>query len=272
VRDVSAAGTRRCRQAKTLDGVDCVESGLDFAPRNPNRNEVRQPSFLSAVKHAARTCAAWRTPTATILGARSRTGSHRQSCNRLNHRLLILAPPRSGLHLVMTAAPAVLAGSSRLAVCPTQRRMLAAAGTLGVTESAHRGARPSPHLLTHRSIPRVEKIFGPGNRFVTAANNSSAAIAPSISRRPTEAIVLAARAIHSGLPLICSLSRARSRRWQLLRHYVPRSARQYRQQLLRNCCIATNNPPRLNSTHRAILIAASLPRRLRFRQLLCSNI
>ena len=45
-----------------------------------------------------------------------------------------------------------------------------------------------------KSIPRVEKIFGPGNRFVTAAKQLvSSDCAIDLPAGPTEAVVLAAR-------------------------------------------------------------------------------
>src|SRR5271156_6291889 len=75
-------------------------------------------------------------------------------------------------------------------------RNSSAASLLGVTEIARVGGAQAIAALAcgTKSIPRVEKIFGPGNRFVTAAKQLvSAECAIDLPAGPTEAIVLAAR-------------------------------------------------------------------------------
>ena len=72
--------------------------------------------------------------------------------------------------------------------------MLAAAKLLGVTEIARIGGAQAIGALAYgtKSVPRVEKIFGPGNRFVTAAKQFvSSDCAIDLPAGPTEAIVLA---------------------------------------------------------------------------------
>ncbi len=67
---------------------------------------------------------------------------------------------------------------------------------LGVTSLARVGGAQAIAALAYgtRSIPRVDKIFGPGNRFVTAAKRLvSADCAIDLLAGPTEAIVFAAR-------------------------------------------------------------------------------
>lgn len=99
--------------------------------------------------------------------------------------------------LVMTAVPARVAGvSCIIAVCPRPNpELLATASVLGVEEIARVGGAQAIAALAYgtKSIPRVEKIFGPGNKYVTAAKQLvSSDCAIDLPAGPTEAIVLAA--------------------------------------------------------------------------------
>jgi histidinol dehydrogenase len=74
--------------------------------------------------------------------------------------------------------------------------LLAAAARLGIKRVARIGGAQAIAALAYgtRSIPRVDKIFGPGNRFVTAAKKLvSADCAIDMLAGPTEAIVFARR-------------------------------------------------------------------------------
>src|SRR5258708_23890287 len=100
--------------------------------------------------------------------------------------------------LIMTVVPAKVAGVGPIVVdCPRHSsELLAAAGLLGITEIARIGGAQAIGALAYGTtrVPRVEKIFGPGNRFVTAAKllvSSDCAI--DLPAGPTEAIVLARR-------------------------------------------------------------------------------
>ena len=100
--------------------------------------------------------------------------------------------------LVMTAVPAQVAGAKRIvAVCSRpNNELLAAAGILGVNEVARIGGAQAVAALAYgtKTIPRVDKIFGPGNRFVTAAKQLvSHDCAIDLPAGPTEAIVIAWR-------------------------------------------------------------------------------
>jgi histidinol dehydrogenase len=99
--------------------------------------------------------------------------------------------------LVMTAVPAKVAGVSRIiAVCPRPNpELLATASLLGVEKIARVGGAQAIAGLAYgtKSIPRVEKIFGPGNKYVTAAKQLvSSDCAIDLPAGPTETIVLAA--------------------------------------------------------------------------------
>jgi len=99
--------------------------------------------------------------------------------------------------LLMTAIPAQVAGVPRIVVaCPRPNAaLLAAAEMLGLDEIAHIGGAQAIAALAYgtRSVPRVEKIFGPGNRFVTAAKRLvSADCAIDLLAGPTELLIVAA--------------------------------------------------------------------------------
>jgi histidinol dehydrogenase len=100
--------------------------------------------------------------------------------------------------LLMTVIPAQVAGVRRIVVVSPQPgpALLAVAEMLGVESVARVGGAQAIAALAYgtRSIPRVDKIFGPGNRFVTAAKRLvSADCAIDLVAGPTEAIVFAAR-------------------------------------------------------------------------------
>ncbi len=98
--------------------------------------------------------------------------------------------------LLMTVAPAREAGVRNIVVVSPQpgAALLAAAERLGVRSVARVGGAQAIAALAYgtKLIPRVDKIFGPGNRFVTAAKRLvSADCAIDMLAGPTEAIVLA---------------------------------------------------------------------------------
>jgi len=98
--------------------------------------------------------------------------------------------------MVMTVVPAQVAGVRHIQVaCPRPNTaLLAAAGVLGVTRIARMGGAQAIAALAYgtKRVARVEKIFGPGNRFVTAAKQLvSSDCAIDLPAGPTEAIVLA---------------------------------------------------------------------------------
>src|SRR5580692_7589102 len=99
--------------------------------------------------------------------------------------------------LLMTVIPAREAGVRKIIVASPQPgpALLAAAERLGVQSVARVGGAQAIAALAYgtRSIPRVDKIFGPGNRYVTAAKRLvSADCAIDLLAGPTEAVVFAA--------------------------------------------------------------------------------
>jgi histidinol dehydrogenase len=97
--------------------------------------------------------------------------------------------------LLMTVIPAQVAGVKRIEVVSPNpnAELLAAAAMLGVTNIARIGGAQAIAALAYgtKSIAAVDKIFGPGNRFVTAAKQFvSGDCAIDLPAGPTEAIVL----------------------------------------------------------------------------------
>jgi histidinol dehydrogenase len=100
--------------------------------------------------------------------------------------------------LLMTVIPAQEAGVKRIIVVSPQpgAALLAAADELGIRAVARIGGAQAIAALAYgtQSIPRVDKICGPGNRYVTAAKQIvSSDCAIDMLAGPTEAVVLAAR-------------------------------------------------------------------------------
>ncbi len=100
--------------------------------------------------------------------------------------------------LVMTVVPAKVAGVPNVvAVCPKPNlELLATAGMLGIERIARIGGAQAIAAMAYgtKSVQRVDKIFGPGNKYVTAAKQIvSNDCAIDLPAGPTEAIVFAER-------------------------------------------------------------------------------
>ncbi len=188
---------------KKLDHLDLASDGV-WIPRKEIHSAGKRVSsdFLSAIKRAAnnvRSIAEKQLPRPwsieTERGVRiSQHISPIESigCYIPGGRFSLVST------LIMTVVPAIVAGVSRIiAVCPKPNpELLAAAGILGITEIARIGGAQAIAALAYgtKSIPRVEKIFGPGNKYVTAAKQLvSSDCAIDLPAGPTEAIVFAAR-------------------------------------------------------------------------------
>jgi histidinol dehydrogenase len=188
--------------AKKLDDVDLARAGVWVSRREVRAAERRVSSdFVNAIKKAAknvRGVAEKQLPRSwTIVVEPGVKISQRVSpiecigCYIPGGRFSLVST------LVMTAVPAKVAGVSRIvAVCPKPNsELLAAANILGIEEIAHVGGAQAIAALAYgtKSIPRVDKIFGPGNKYVTAAKQLvSGDCAIDLPAGPTEAIVLAA--------------------------------------------------------------------------------
>lgn len=189
--------------AKKLDGVDVKRDGVWISQKEMRaERESADGRLLRAVEHAARNVCVvaekqlpreW----AVTVEPGIRIG---QIVRPIENIGCYIPGGRFALPstLVMTVVPARVAGVKRIiVVCPRPNKdLLAAASLLGVSHIARVGGAQAIGALAYgtKSIPRVEKIFGPGNRFVTAAKQIvSGDCAIDLPAGPTEAIVLAAR-------------------------------------------------------------------------------
>jgi histidinol dehydrogenase len=103
--------------------------------------------------------------------------------------------------LLMTAIPAIVAGVARVCVVSPNPRseLLAVAHELGIKEFYRVGGAQVIAALAYgtESIPRVDKIVGPGNNYVTTAKRLVASDCPiDMLAGPTEVVVVS----HKGLP------------------------------------------------------------------------
>jgi histidinol dehydrogenase len=189
--------------AKKFDGVDLARTGLWISQTEINaaRRKVSH-DFLRAIRHAVaniRQVAEKQLPQEWI------------TCLDRDHGICvsqIVRPIESvGCYipggrfalvstLLMTVIPAQIAGVKHITVvCPKPNdELLAAAHLLGISHILRVGGAQAIAALAYgtKNIYRVDKIFGPGNRFVTAAKQLvSSDCAIDLPAGPTEAIVLA---------------------------------------------------------------------------------
>ena len=202
IADVQRRGDRALTDwSKKLDGTDLKKSGLWIAPKEMAAARRRvDHGFLIAVEHAARNVrrvAERQLPRDWRLRV-ERGVEIRQLVHPLDSIGCYIPGGRFALlsTLVMTAVPAQVVGVKRIiAVCPRPNdALLATADLLGIKEFARIGGAQAIAALAYGTseIAAVEKICGPGNRFVTAAKQIvSADCAIDMPAGPTEAVVLA---------------------------------------------------------------------------------
>src|SRR5262245_46805979 len=188
---------------KRLDGFDQTPKTLWIS-----QNEIREAQrrvrreFFRAIRQAAqniRFVAERQLPKPWSLGVEAGVRI-RQLVRPIESVGCYVPGGRSSLvsTLLMTAIPAKVAGVGRIVVaCPKPNdEILAAADFLGLREIARIGGAQAVAALAYGtdSVPRVEKICGPGNKYVTAAKQLvSTDCAIDLPAGPTEAIVLADR-------------------------------------------------------------------------------
>ena len=189
--------------ARKLDGIELTRAGTWISQREINaaRKQV-SAEFISAVRHAAKNiqCVAEKQlPRGWSLAVEAGV-TISQLVRPIESIGCYIPGGRFALvsTLLMTVVPAQVAGVKLIAVvCPRPNpELLAAASLLGIPRIARIGGAQAVAALAYgtKNISRVDKIFGPGNRFVTAAKQLvSSDCAIDLPAGPTEAIVLAAR-------------------------------------------------------------------------------
>jgi histidinol dehydrogenase len=187
--------------SRQLDRLDVRGQRIWITPREIAATAKRvDRTFLRAVEHAAanvRRVALKQLPVEWSLQVES--GVHIAQIVRPIDAIGCYIPGgRFSLFstLLMTVVPAQVAGVPRIVVvCPRANdELLAAAHLLGITHIARIGGAQAVAALAYgtRRIAPVEKIFGPGNRYVTAAKQQvSSDCAIDLPAGPTEAVVLA---------------------------------------------------------------------------------
>src|SRR5208283_2142616 len=204
VSDVRARGDRAVEQwTRKLDRVDIANTGIWVSAEEiAAAQKAVRPEFLGAAKHAARNVRAvaerqkprdWKMEVerGVTVGQMVRP-LESIGCYIPGGRFALIST------LIMTVVPAQVAGVQEIvAACPHPNdELLATAGYLGITRMARVGGAQAIAAMAYgtKNIPRVQKIFGPGNRFVTAAKQIvSAHCAIDLPAGPTEAVVLANR-------------------------------------------------------------------------------
>jgi len=185
--------------AKKLDGIDLRRESL-WIPESEIRAARRQVTvdFVRAVEHAARNVrrvAEQQLPKPWTIEVESGV-----KISQVVHPIESIGCYIPGGQfslvstLIMTVVPAKVAGAPKIeVVCPRPNAaLLSAAAILGIKRVARVGGAQAIAALAYgtKSIPRVEKIFGPGNKYVTAAKQLvSSDCAIDLPAGPTEAIV-----------------------------------------------------------------------------------
>jgi histidinol dehydrogenase len=201
IADVRKRGDTAIREwTKKFDGVD-LRAGMWVSPREIERawDDVAKET-RRAMEHAARnirTVAERQLPRGWSLEAEPGIKISQVvrpieaiGCYVPGGRFSLLST------LLMTVIPALVARVKRIVVVSPKpnAELLAGAAMLGVTHIAQIGGAQAIAALAYgtKSIAAVDKIFGPGNRFVTAAKQLvSGDCAIDLPAGPTEAIVLA---------------------------------------------------------------------------------
>lgn len=100
--------------------------------------------------------------------------------------------------VLMLGIPAKIAGCSELVLCtppPISPEIVFAAGLCGITKIFQVGGAQAIAAMAYgtESIPKVYKIFGPGNQYVTAAKMLASldSVAIDMPAGPSEALVIA---------------------------------------------------------------------------------
>jgi histidinol dehydrogenase len=204
IADVRRGGDARLRSwAQRLDGMDLAWNGM-WVPQREIEEALRSvgADYVRAVKHAitnVRKVAEKQLPRNWSMEVESGV-SIGQIVRPIESIGCYIPGGTSTLlsTLVMTAVPAQVAGVKRIvAVCSRpNRELLAAAGLIGLRQVARIGGAHAIAALAYgtKTMPRVDKIVGPGNRFVTAAKQLvSRDCAIDLPAGPTEAVVIASQ-------------------------------------------------------------------------------
>ena len=189
------------RWTRKLDRADLLQQGVWISPAEITAAKQRvSRNFLRAVDHAAanvRRVSQAQLPRPWSLQVEPGVNL-RQLLRPIESIACYVPGGRFALFstMIMTVVPAQVAGVRQIIVaCPAANpEVLATAAVLGVRHVARIGGAQAIAALAYgtKRVPCVEKIFGPGNRYVTAAKQLvSSDCAIDLPAGPTEAVVLA---------------------------------------------------------------------------------
>ena len=202
VADVRRRGDKALFEwTKKLDGIDLIAEGVWIGEQKiRSARRAADKALVRAVEHAARNVRrvaqqqlpkAWSIETDRGVRISQRVEPiERIGCYIPGGSFALVST------MIMTAVPAQVAGVKEIVVaCPRPNNaLLAAAEILGVKRIARIGGAQAVAAMAYgtKSVTRVEKIFGPGNQFVTAAKQIvSSDCAIDLAAGPTEAVVYA---------------------------------------------------------------------------------
>jgi histidinol dehydrogenase len=198
VADVRARGDEAL-----LDWTERLDGGRPASLRVPTEEIAgaeAAPEFLAAVERLAEAVRAFHEPQRPLDTASSPCPGVRAERRFVPLGSVgIYAPGGRASYpssLVMAAVPAQVAGVERLAVVSPQppAALLATAMVLGIDEIYPVGGAQAVAALAYGTdtIPYVDKIVGPGNRWVTAAKLLvSAHVAIDLPAGPSEVLIVA---------------------------------------------------------------------------------
>ena len=252
------------RYAQRWDGLDENQAAqVDPAEISSAWRQVSS-EFRSALRRAAanvRQFAAWQKPKTWI---RTQNGiSVGQIIRPLTSVGCYVPGGRYPLPstLLMTVIPAQVAGVKRICVVSPQPRIetLAAAALLGIRELYRVGGAQAIAALAYgtETIPRVDKIVGPGNVYVTAAKKFVAFdCSIDFLAGPTEIVIVS----HRGKPLMIATDLVAQAEHdpQAVIVFITTSRQLARNVATSVTSLAGNNPiARRSLAHKGVILLAS---------------
>ena len=206
--DVKQRGDDALREySKRFDAVPVSDFRVTPAEIENARNNT-PGALVAAIEHAARNIRAFHV-------AQTRTETRIETepgvlCWRVQQAIetVGLYIPAGSAPLpstvLMLGIPAILAGSSRIILCSPPKSngsvdpaVLATAAYLGIREIYKVGGAQAIAAMAYgtQSIPKVEKIFGPGNQYVTEAkrfvSSDTDGAAIDLLAGPSELLIIA---------------------------------------------------------------------------------
>jgi len=195
------------RHTRALDGIELERLTVSTAEFEDARSEL-QPAQIAALERAIENIERFHSATATApLAVEIQAGVRCERIVRPIEAVGLYVPAGSAplpSTAIMLAVPARIAGCARRVLCtPPQRdgrasaAVLVAAELCGIGQVFKIGGAQAIAALAYgtESVPKVAKIFGPGNAWVTAAKQLVAAdpagAALDLPAGPSEVLVIA---------------------------------------------------------------------------------